>query len=94
MFTAIGVIIGIIWIIVEESKKKPSDFYLGFKEFSLSPEGQRFSNDMQKERIAKRNTKARKRQKKRQNRQMRNLIIARHCVKSYNNFVFGNNKRR
>ena len=90
MFTAIGVIIGIIWIIVEESKKKPSDFYLGFKEFSLSPEGQRFSNNMQKQRIAKRNAKARKRQ----NRQMRNLIIARHCVKSYNNFVFGSNKRR
>ena len=94
MFTAIGVIIGIIWIIVEESKKKPSDFYLAFKEFSLSPEGQRFSNNMQKQRIAKRNAKARKRQNKRQNRQMRNLIIARHCVKSYNNFVFGNNKRR
>ena len=72
MFTAICVIIGIIWIIVEECKKKPSDFYLGFKEFSLSPDGQRFSNDMQKERIAKRNAKARKRQKKRQNRQMRN----------------------
>lgn len=88
MFTAIGVIIGIIWIIVEESKKKPSDFYLGFKEFSLSPEGQRFSNDMQKERIAKRNAKAIKKQKKKQNRQIRNLIIARHCVKSYNNFVF------
>lgn len=49
MFTAIGVIIGIIWIIVEECKKKPSDFYLGFKEFSLSPEGQRFANDMRKE---------------------------------------------
>lgn len=94
MFTAICVIIGIIWIIVEESKKKPSDFYLGFKEFSLSPEGQRFSNDMQKERIAKRNAKARKRQTKRQNRQTRNLVIVRHCVKSYNNFVFGNKKRR
>lgn len=89
MFTAIGVIIGIIWIIVEESKKKPSDFYLAFKEFSISPEGQRFSNNMQKQRIAKRNAKARKRQ----NRQLRNLIIARHCVKSYNNFVFGNDKR-
>lgn len=94
MFTAIGIIIGIIWIIVEESKKKPSDFYLGFKEFSLSPEGQRFSNNMQKQRIAKRNAKAIKKQKKKQNRQIRNLIIARHCVKSYNNFVFGNDKRR
>ena len=94
MFTAIGVIIGLIWIIVEECKKKPSDFYLGFKEFSLSPEGQRFSNNMQKQRIAKRNAKARNKQRKRQNRQTRNLIIARHCVKSYNNFVFGNDKRR
>lgn len=94
MFTAIGIIIVIIWIIVEESKKKPSDFYLGFKEFSLSPEGQIFSNNMQKQRIAKRNAKAIKKQKKKQNRQIRNLIIARHCVKSYNNFVFGNNKRR
>lgn len=94
MFTAIGVIIGIIWIIVEESKKKPSDFYLAFKEFSISPEGQRFSNNMQKQRIAKRNAKAIKKQRKRQNRQIRNLIIARHCVKSFNDFAFGNNKRR
>ena len=94
MFTAIGVIIGLIWIIVEECKKKPSDFYLGFKEFSLSPEGQRFANDMRKENNRKRIAKARKKQRKRQNRQIRNLIIARHCVKSYNNFVFGSNKRR
>lgn len=94
MFTTICVIIGIIWAVVEECKKKPSDFYLSAKEFSLSPEGQKFSNYMQKERNAKRNAKARKRQKKRQNRQIRNLIIARHCVKSYNNFVFGNKKRR
>lgn len=94
MFTAIGVIIGIIWIVVEESKKKPSDFYLAFKEYSCSPEGQRFSNDMRKERNANRNAKAIKRQTKRQNRQTRNLVVARHCVKSYNNFVFGSNKRR
>lgn len=90
MFTAFGVIIALIWIIVEETKKNPSDFYLGFKEFSLSPEGQRFSNNMQK----KRNARAIKKQRKRQNRQIRNLIIARHCIKRYNNFVFGSNKRR
>ena len=48
----------------------------------------------QKQRRAKKIAKARKRKKKRQNRQMANLIIARHCVKRFNNFVFNNNKRK
>ncbi len=94
MLTAIGVIIGIIWVIVEESKKKPSNLYLAFKEFSCSPEGQEFARNYQSDRNNKRIAKAQKKQRKRQNRQTRNLIIAHHCVKKYNNFVFENNKMR
>ena len=94
MLTTIGIIIGIIWIVVEEGKKKPSDFYLGFKEFSLSPEGQQFSRNYCNSKNSKKITKAQKKQRKRQNRQTRNLIVAHHCVEKYNNFVFGNDRRK
>jgi hypothetical protein len=94
MLTTIAVIIGIIWVIVEESKEKPSDFYLGLKEFSHSPEGQQFSRNYRNAKNSKKIAKTRKKQRKRQRRQIRNAIIARQCIKEYNNFVFGNNRRK
>lgn len=83
-------IIVAIWMLIEETKEKPSNFYLGIKEFSCSPEGERLVRNAN----AKKAVKARKRQKRRQNRQLRNAIVVRQCVKDYKKFIFGNNTRR
>lgn len=53
MFTALGLIIAIIWIVIEECKKKPSKFYVGFKEFATNPGVQDFA----KNHVNKRNKK-------------------------------------
>lgn len=98
MFTVLGLIIAIIWIVIEECKKKPSKFYVGFKEFATNPGVQDFANNhvkiRNKKKAAKKAYKTRKKQLKRQRRQTTNLIIAHHCAKEMNNFVFGNNTRR
>ena len=93
MFTAIGVVIGIIWIIVEECRKKPSKLYLAFKEFSCSSAGQEFARSCQRSRNNKKTAKALKKRKRKQNRQTRNLIIAHHCIKEVDKFTFGNHRR-
>lgn len=92
MFTALALIIAIIWIVIEECKKKPSKFYVGFKEFATNPGIQDFANNhvniRNKKKAAKKANKIRKKQLKRQRRQTTNLIIACHCAKKMNNFVF------
>ena len=94
MFTVLGVIICIIWMVVEESKKESSNIYKCFKEIACSPEFQQLAKESQRDQNSKKIAKARRKQVKRKNRQTRNLIIAHHCVKKYNNFVFDNKKRR
>ena len=94
MFTAIGVVICTIWIIIEECKKKPSKLYVFVKEFSLSPAGQEFASSYRRSRNNKKTVKALKKQRKKQNRQVRNLIVAHYCIKKVDKFTFGNTKRR
>ena len=93
MLTAIGVVICTIWIIVEECKKKPSKLYLFIKEFSLSPAGQEFASSYQRSRNNKKTAKALKKYRRKQNRQVRNLIVAHHCIKKVDEFTFGNHRR-
>lgn len=98
MFTILALIIAIIWIVIEECKKKPSKFYAGFKEFATNPGVQDFAknhvNKRNKKKAAEKAYKTRKKQLKRQRKQTANWIIAHHCAKEINNFVFGNNARR
>lgn len=94
MLTALGVIIGIIWIIVEECKEKPSNMYLGFKEFTESPEYEQIQKKLDKQNRKMKAAKARKKRLKRQKRQTTTLIIAHYCIKGINDFTFGNKRKR
>jgi FPC/CPF motif-containing protein YcgG len=94
MFTALFTIIGLVWVIVENLKKEPSNAYKGFVAFCDTPEAEKMARNYNQMRYNKRYRKSQKRLQKRQNRHIRNTIIASHCIKEVNKFAFGGKKRR